>query len=177
MKNGASVRLLSPNPLPDKIAGFEHISIVWTLLKDDKVLQQAESCHTIFVLWDDPQDTFDMKTFKACEDYAAGKFESGSGDEALKYIEKACEMKLGSSCHFIGVLYQYGSWVPANAARARYYYDKGCEAKEEGSCASLANLYEKGKGGPADLAKAKAYYGKACDMGHEKSCSNGDLSK
>ncbi|HEG5396137.1 TPA: sel1 repeat family protein, partial [Campylobacter coli] len=72
----------------------------------------------------------------SCNLYAKDYFELGieaykisDFTKAAEYYEKGCELKEGTACNNLGVLYESGHGVKQNFSKAVEYYKKGCELK------------------------------------------------
>ena len=87
---------------------------------------------------------------------------------ALKYFEKACELKNGKGCSRLGYLYAQGQGVKQDYRKAKEYYEKACELKDGEGCSGLANMYNQGRGVKPDLATE--YWEKACEFKNSGAC-------
>jgi len=70
-----------------------------------------------------------------------------------------------------GLLYEQGTGVGQNAAKAAALYQKACDGGQMRGCVNLGFLYEQGTGVSQDAAKAAALYHKACDGGERQACA------
>lgn len=96
---------------------------------------------------------FFMLYIFSCNLYAKDYFELGieaykisDFTKAAEYSEKGCELKEGTACNNLGVLYENGRGVKQNFSKAAEYYKKGCELNFGKACNNLGVLYKKGQG-------------------------------
>ncbi|GAA7164100.1 hypothetical protein ID0405_03400 [Helicobacter pylori] len=90
--------------------------------------------------------------------------------KAKEYFEKACDLKDGLGCAFLGGLYYSGEGVEKDLIKATYLYSKACELKEGDGCGVLGVLYVNGQGVEKDLTKVAQYASKACKLGVQEIC-------
>jgi serine/threonine-protein kinase len=83
-----------------------------------------------------------------------------------------CEKQDMPSCINLGLMYENGTGVTEDAARAAALYEKGCDRANATACYNLGLLYAGGKGVTKDEARAAALYEKGCDGDQPKSCTN-----
>lgn len=105
--------------------------------------------------------------------------ESNDYFNAKKYFEIACnkfsdndELRKGTSCYELGVMYAKGRGVRQDYHKAAELYKKACDIKKALACNNLGFLYDEGLGVRQNLSLAKQYYGKACDLGNQIGCDN-----
>lgn len=67
-----------------------------------------------------------------------------SGEKALEYYKKGCELKHKGMCHAVGVMYFEGKSVPKSTEKAKEYLKKGCDLKNYLSCMGLKDLENRG---------------------------------
>ncbi|PDW57953.1 Sel1 repeat protein HcpA [Helicobacter pylori] len=91
--------------------------------------------------------------------------------QAKTHFEKACELKNGFGCVFLGAFYEEGKGVGKGLKKAIQFYTKGCELNDGYGCRLLGNLYYNGQGVSKDAKKASQYYSKACDLNHAEGCT------
>ncbi|WP_371870658.1 tetratricopeptide repeat protein [Helicobacter pylori] len=60
--------------------------------------------------------------------------------KAAYFYSKACELKEGDGCGFLGFLYEYGQGVEKDLTKATYFYSKACKLGEQLACESLKKL-------------------------------------
>lgn len=96
----------------------------------------------------------------------------GKYQQALPYLEKACNLKDKEGCFNAGFLYHNGQGVKQDFAKAKKYYEKTCDMEDKAACNHLGFLYAEGQGVKQDEARAKKYFGKACDLGNQNACDN-----
>lgn len=114
--------------------------------------------------------------------------------KANKYFKKSCN--LGYKCYMIGTIFEYGSQIKQDDAKAIKYYRKACDnAEQEGcdrlnaleekkndqklcdsgnftKCYNLGLKYAKGKEVKQDYIKARNLWIRACDGGIDSGCYN-----
>jgi len=69
---------------------------------------------------------------------------------------------LAAACSVLAVLYEHGTGVGKDAARALALYKQACDGQVPAGCAHLARLYETGSGVAQDAARADVLYKQAC---------------
>ena len=45
----------------------------------------------------------------------------------LKFLKKACDLNLSSSCNSLGIMYSLGKEIPKDYSKAKYFYEKTCD--------------------------------------------------
>jgi TPR repeat protein len=68
-------------------------------------------------------------------------------------------------------MYQEGSGVEQDSARASALYRQACDGEVMEGCTRLGLLYREGEGVPADTALAATLFRQACEGGHLVGCS------
>ncbi|AGT73476.1 tetratricopeptide repeat family protein [Helicobacter pylori SouthAfrica20] len=86
--------------------------------------------------------------------------------QAKTHFEKACELKEGFGCVFLGAFYEEGKGVGKDLKKAIQFYTKGCELNDGSGCYLLGELYYKGQDVSQNINKALQYHSKACDLKH-----------
>lgn len=86
-------------------------------------------------------------------------------------MERACGGGDARACLALGSLYEGGSGVASDRARAATLYRQSCEGGEKSGCARLAWLQARGEGMPKDEVKAAATLGGLCDEGFLRACT------
>ena len=102
-----------------------------------------------------------------------GKIGKQDYAKAVKFYQKACDLKSVGACQRLGFLYQYESRVQQDLLKAAMFYGKTCDMGLSDGCYNLANLYEMGdlsirtngdtKRLEQDYSKAVKFYKKACN--------------
>lgn len=86
---------------------------------------------------------------------------------ALKYLQKACDLKYGDGCNRLGVMYADGTGVKKDNLKAAKLFKKACDLKVGMGCSNLGIMYEDGIGVKKDLSKALEFYEKSCNLSRE----------
>jgi len=73
-------------------------------------------------------------------------------------------------CSSLGTLYEAGTGVPQDLARATSLYREACDGDGAVGCFKLAQLHFSGTGVAQDFAQADTLYDRACDRGHAEGC-------
>ncbi|GAA6945327.1 hypothetical protein ID0086_04160 [Helicobacter pylori] len=60
--------------------------------------------------------------------------------KARKYFEKACDLKDGLGCAFLGGLYYSGEGVEKNLIKAAQFYSKACKLGDRKACEVIKEL-------------------------------------
>ncbi|GAA7172549.1 hypothetical protein ID0408_05710 [Helicobacter pylori] len=60
--------------------------------------------------------------------------------KAKEYFEKACDLKDGLGCAFLGGLYYSGEGVEKDLIKAAQFYSKACKLGEQLACKALKEL-------------------------------------
>ena len=103
---------------------------------------------------------------------AAGSNESEAAAQArVVTYQQACKGGDMVSCTNLGVLYEQGTGVTKNAARAATLYQQACAGGEKAGCAGLGVLHARGTGVPKDATKAAAFFQRACAGGFAQACN------
>ena len=58
---------------------------------------------------------------------------------AAIYFLQSCNGGDGTGCRNLAILYDGGSPIGTDLAKAKVYYDKGCELKDQASCDAAKN--------------------------------------
>lgn len=89
-------------------------------------------------------------------DYGEQNWKAKQYDEAFRWLKKAVEGGELGACFYLGVCYELGQGVEADAVKAAEYYTKGLEASSHrvGCSNRLGAFYYDGEGVPRDYAKA-----------------------
>lgn len=100
-------------------------------------------------------------------------------ERAIALYQRACDLGAGVGCFNLGLMYEFGSGVTPDPARAQAHYDraragyeKQCEAGGLAWCVNLAIMYEDGTGVARDLDRARAIFDDACQRGGATGCLN-----
>jgi hypothetical protein len=124
----------------------------------------------------------DIKTddaVKACSDavrqypgvdrfhYQLGRslFAAKNYPAAVDSYKRAYDLGNTRALMALGAMYDDGTGVDKDPARARFYYEIAAQLKFAPAIVSLAGLYERGTGTAVDLAKALSLYQQAADLG------------
>ena len=86
---------------------------------------------------------------------------------AIKYFEKGCELGMGRSCYFVGLLRNSGELGKEDKDSALGFYEKSCDFGIALGCTSAGLIYEK-----IELGRSFAldYYRKGCELKDFRSC-------
>lgn len=97
--------------------------------------------------------------------------------QAFKFLTKACDGGIMSTCDLLGSLYENGQGVKQDGAKALELYIKTCKNNLGFGCESAAKIYYFGEAGMAkDYTKARSYFAKACELDAPVAClALGDL--
>lgn len=90
--------------------------------------------------------------------------------KAREYYSRACNLKNGFGCFYLGILYQRGFSVPKNIDWGMKYFKISCDLNEVSACLMLGGLYTAGKDVTHDKNLAITYFKKACDLGEKVAC-------
>ena len=85
--------------------------------------------------------------------------------------QKAIDLNNAGAMVNLGLLYENGSGVPRDHARAAQLYQQSCEGGAAAGCHNLAVMYENGDGVAQDRDKAESFHEQACDLGEASSCT------
>ena len=91
--------------------------------------------------------------------------------EDISDFKTSCEGGDMEGCDYLGLMYDAGTGVPQDMAKAIALYRKACNGGSSGGCFSLGNCYDGGRGVAPDKTQAVAFFSKACDGGDKISCS------
>lgn len=96
------------------------------------------------------------------------------GDErkTASLFRRACEVGNAFGCSILGSMYEDGTGVDVDGAKAITLYEQGCDGGDPSGCTSLGFVYEFGVGGQLDQAQAVANYAKGCEGGHAIGCGS-----
>ncbi len=103
---------------------------------------------------------------------AVSLFDDGKYKEAQPLLVESCNIGTGSSCNYLGWMYEHKLGVDQDYTRANALYQKGCQAGSMASCNNLGALYQDHLGVAQDYPKAVALYTKSCDGGFATGCDN-----
>ena len=92
--------------------------------------------------------------------------------EALVFLQKGCELKMGIACFRIGNLYLEGKGVQKDVSKALKLYNEACDLNNSDGCYNLAVFYQNATNVERDIKKAKNLYQKASDLQNGLACSN-----
>jgi len=92
--------------------------------------------------------------------------------DAHDHFLLAARQSYGLSLHALGVMYQQGHGVKADAARAAHWLEQAVQHEQPDSFYNLAQLHENGLGVPPNLPRAFILYRQAARMGHAPSQYN-----
>ncbi len=87
----------------------------------------------------------------------------GSGAAVLALLERACELEPGMACDALGMRYQMGLGVAADAPRARAYYAQACQAGYAFGCTHSAWM-------AGTLEETRALLSGACESAETFAC-------
>jgi TPR repeat protein len=97
---------------------------------------------------------------------------------ALASYKKAFELGNTRALYALGAMYDNGSGVEKDPARARFYYEIAAEMKFAPAIVSLGIQQERGIGGEKDFAKAYSLYRRAADLGDGRAVNKlGELTE
>lgn len=82
-----------------------------------------------------------------------------------------CARNHPGSCFALGTMYNNGTGVPRDEARAASFFQLACDRQHFIACTTLGEMREKGKGSPVDHAAAARLYAPACESGNAQSCN------
>ncbi len=88
---------------------------------------------------------------------------------ASERYRQSCDLGYGVGCSNLALMYELGSGVPKDLARARELDERACK-DVAGACGQLAGMLADGIGGEKDEARAVALYRKACEAGNQQAC-------
>ena len=86
--------------------------------------------------------------------------------EGLRYLEKACDLDDGASCHLLGTMYLIGNSdfkITKDFKKAFDYSLKACERFFVPACNNVSVMYRRGQGVEKDIKKANEYREKVED--------------
>jgi TPR repeat protein len=94
----------------------------------------------------------------------------GDYPTAKKYFEKTIELdpEHAPALRCLGHLYEHGTGVPADYAKAREYYEQAAALQDTAALTDLANLYRSGSGVAQDFVKARVFLDLAVELGNTK---------
>jgi len=79
--------------------------------------------------------------FTAGNIYYKGKYDGSIDMEnALKYLDKACQKDISIGCAYLGWIFEHGESVRKDRKRAASYYEKSCSLGYLKACEMKANL-------------------------------------
>jgi hypothetical protein len=88
-------------------------------------------------------------------------------EKARLLFEQAASKGNRFAMNNLGVLYEIGRGVGADAAAAKLWYEKASDLGNEVAMGNLASLYERGVGAPKDEVLARHWYEKAAAAGNK----------
>ncbi len=92
--------------------------------------------------------------------------------EALKLMQRSCDLESASGCGFLGMMYAEGVGTEVDIKKGVKLMEQGCEGNDEDSCEYLGDLYYNMNSGiESDHNKAKEYYILACDLKNVDACN------
>lgn len=91
-------------------------------------------------------------------------------DGAARDLAGACAAGTLRACYDLGVMFQTGTGVRLDYARARVLFQHACDGNDTYACNGLARLYERGHGVRRDPALALRFFDRACDGGDAPVC-------
>ena len=126
-----------------------------------------------------------------CYVYAGLLAKSYDYPNALKMLEKSCDLKHKGGCAEAGLYYYYGAYgTTPDTLKAMEYYKRGCDIENDNSsidedykqniaigCYRVGSQSRFGKENPIDEKNANKYYEKACKLGIEFACKIIDPTK
>ncbi len=84
---------------------------------------------------------------------------------ALESYKRAYDLGNTRALYALGAMYDDGTGVDKDPARARFYYEIAARLKFAPAIVALANQYERGSGTTVDLGRALSLYQQAADLG------------
>ena len=93
---------------------------------------------------------------------------AAQNSEAL--YQRACDSGDLIACNVFGLMYEHGTGVPQDGARAAQLYERACQGGALVGCTNLGLLFEAGEGVPRDQARANGLYRVACEGGELLAC-------
>lgn len=90
----------------------------------------------------------------------------------VKGCEALCTSGLADGCSLLAAIYENGTGVAQDYAKAVAFYEKACELRSVWDCYYVGYLYNVGTSVPQDFAKALAYFQQACDEGSADGCAS-----
>lgn len=100
----------------------------------------------------------------SCNNLAVAYEEDGiynNNELAIRYYNKACEMKYEGACFTLGEIYS-----KQNSSKAINYYDKSCRLNNSVACVRIGYIFSQGLySSKIDKKKAFNYYKKGADLG------------
>jgi caspase domain-containing protein/Sel1 repeat-containing protein len=84
---------------------------------------------------------------------------------AVDSYKRAYDLGNTRALYALGAMYDDGTGVDKDPARARFYYEIAAQLKFAPAIVALAGQYERGSGTAVDLAKALSLYQQAADLG------------
>jgi uncharacterized protein len=105
----------------------------------------------------------------ACENIVAWSFFGGSVfpkdiPRVATLGEDVCAQGGGSSCYYVGQLFELGGYVALDLEAAKNYYQRGCELDSALGCGAFALMLETGRGVARDLGRALATFELGCKL-------------
>ncbi len=100
------------------------------------------------------------------------KGQTAKPELAAPYYLKACQLGDGAGCTNLGFLYENGTGVEKDLARAAALYKRGCDARNSLGCNNLGVLHDAGRGVAKDEALAAQLFKNGCDLGYHRACNN-----
>ena len=94
------------------------------------------------------------------------------GTEAVKVLERSCNLASAGGCANFGFLYATGKFAKKDDRRAMALYVKACDLGDAQGCYNVGLMAEEGRGGPSDVSRAAARYEEACELGSSTGCTN-----
>ncbi|HOX44466.1 MAG TPA: tetratricopeptide repeat protein [Myxococcota bacterium] len=110
---------------------------------------------------------------KGKEDAPAGRPEAKGPDyaQAVKYLEKACQLKDPDGCAGLGILVADGKGAKKDITRAVGLWEKACQLGSDVDCLTVGRFLAAGRGEvKKDVARARKAFDAACKRKYEDAC-------
>lgn len=94
---------------------------------------------------------------------------------ALAFYERACTLRDGEACRYLGQIYAFGEPIVGGEKSGPKTLDwsvKGCHAGDGPSCMSASWIYAGSMGMRVDYVAGERYARMGCSLDHADSCSN-----
>jgi uncharacterized protein len=102
---------------------------------------------------------------QTCLECALRRRDSQEASAAMLRVAELCQNGDAASCSTLGVAYETGHGVPADARKAAALFQRACTGGNLPACVHLGEVFERGTLGRVDKDGAEIIYRAACD-GH-----------